>query len=85
MRLDTLRTENSLLQMRLQHMHEQNEALERSSSQSQQNSTGQQELLKIVEEYSRTNDLKQKEIDDLLARAVQNKAKTMLLKRDLRE
>lgn len=33
-RLDTLRTENSMLNLRLQHMHEQNEQLERSSSQS---------------------------------------------------
>jgi hypothetical protein len=34
-RLDTLRTENSMINLRLQHMHEQNEQLERSSSQSQ--------------------------------------------------
>ena len=70
MRLDTLRTENSMLSMRLQHMHEQNEQLERSSSQSQQTQNSGQDLIKIMEEYAKNNDLKSKEIDSLLQKVM---------------
>lgn len=40
-----------MLNVRIQHMHEQNEALERSS----QSSTRDTDLLRMIEEYSKSN------------------------------
>ncbi len=65
-----------MLQLSLKHMHEQSEAMERSSTQS-----NNQDAFRIVEEYSKQNELKSREIEELLICASNKKVKYQQLKK----
>ena len=84
-RVQALRQENSMLQMQVQKaLAESAEIIERNSqgSSSGANQQSNTDVLKLVEDYSRQNELKTKELELITAKVADKKEKMTNLKRD---